>query len=79
MCPAMPTAAGSGYGRGRRPLRERGGFVLLAGGSSAGKTRSAAEAVKAELPDWWLVHPAGPGQVAELAADPPQPDGAVAG
>jgi hypothetical protein len=49
---------------------ERGGFVLLVGGSSVGKTRCAAEAVKARLPDWWLVHPAGPGEVAELAAAP---------
>jgi hypothetical protein len=50
---------------------ERGGFVLLVGGSSVGKTRSAVEAVKALLPDWWLVHPAGPDQVAALAAAPP--------
>jgi hypothetical protein len=50
---------------------ERGGFVLLVGGSSVGKTRCAAEAVKALLPDWWLVHPAGPGEVAALAAAPP--------
>jgi len=35
----------------------RGGFVLLVGGSSVGKTRSAFEAVTAVLPDWWLVHP----------------------
>jgi transcriptional regulator with XRE-family HTH domain len=35
----------------------RGGFVLLVGGSSVGKTRTAVEAVKAVLPDWWLVHP----------------------
>jgi TIR domain len=49
----------------------RGGFVLLVGGSSVGKTRCAAEAVKALLPDWWLVHPAGPGEVAALAAAPP--------
>ena len=39
---------------------QRGGFVLLVGGSSVGKTRSAAEAVRAVLPDWWLVHPGGP-------------------
>ena len=38
---------------------ERGGFVLLVGGSSVGKTRCAAEAVKTLLPDWWLVHPDG--------------------
>jgi len=49
---------------------ERGGFVLLVGGSSVGKTRCAFEAVKALLPDWWLVHPAGPDQVAALAAAP---------
>ena len=50
---------------------QRGGFVLLAGGSSVGKTRCAAEGVKALLPHWWLVHPAGPDQVAALAQAPP--------
>ena len=51
----------------------RGGFVLLVGGSSVGKTRCAAEAVKAMLPDWWLVHPAGPDGVTALAlALPPR-------
>ena len=49
---------------------QRGGFVLLVGGSSVGKTRCAGETVRALLPDWWLVHPAGPGQVAALAAAP---------
>ena len=49
---------------------QRGGFVLLVGGSSVGKTRCAVETVRALLPDWWLVHPAGPGQVAALAAAP---------
>ena len=49
---------------------ERGGFVLLVGGSSVGKTRCAAEAVRALLPNWWLVHPAGPAEVAALAAAP---------
>ena len=48
----------------------RGGFVLLVGGSSVGKTRCAVETVRALMPDWWLVHPAGPGQVAALAAAP---------
>jgi hypothetical protein len=33
---------------------KRGGFVLLVGGSSVGKTRCAVEAVKALLPDWRL-------------------------
>ena len=50
---------------------ERGGFVLLTGGSSVGKTRCAAEAVRSLLPDWWLVHPAAPGEVTVLAAAPP--------
>ena len=45
--------------------------MLLTGGSSVGKTRCAAEAVKALLPDWWLIHPVGPTEVAELAAVPP--------
>jgi hypothetical protein len=49
---------------------ERGGFVLLVGTSSVGKTRCAAEAVRALLPDWWLVHPAGPEQVTALAQAP---------
>ena len=47
---------------------ERGGFVLLVGGSSVGKTRCAAEAVRALLRDWWLVHPAGPAEISALAA-----------
>ena len=51
---------------------ERGGFALLVGGSSVGKTRCAVQAVKTLLPDWWLVHPAGPGQVAALAQAPPR-------
>ena len=51
---------------------QRGGFVLLVGGSSVGKTRCAFEAVKELLPDWWLVHPAGPDQVAALARAPSQ-------
>jgi len=50
---------------------QRGGFVLFVGGSSVGKTRCAVEAVKALLPDWWLVHPAGPTEVTALAAAPP--------
>ena len=49
---------------------QRGGLVLLVGGSSVGKTRCAVEAVKALLPDWWLVHPAGSGGVAALAQAP---------
>ncbi len=48
----------------------KGGFVLLVGGSSVGKTRCAFEAVKALLADWWLVHPTGPAEVAALARAP---------
>ena len=48
----------------------RGGFVLLVGGSSVGKTRCGVEAVQALLPEWWLVHPAGPDQVAALTLAP---------
>ena len=48
---------------------QRGGFVLLVGGSSVGKTRCAVEAVQA-LPGWWLVHPDGPAEVAALAQAP---------
>ena len=51
---------------------ERGGFVLLVGGSSVGKTRCAFEAVTALLSDWWLVHPAGPGEIAALVQAPPR-------
>jgi hypothetical protein len=50
---------------------ERGGFVLLVGGSSVGKTRCAYEAVLTVLDDWWLIHPAGPAEVAALAKRPP--------
>ena len=50
---------------------QRGGFVLLVGSSSAGKTRTVVEAVKTLLPDWWLVHPAEPAEVADLAHAPP--------
>ena len=44
--------------------------MLLVGGSSVGKTRSAFEAVTALLPDWWLVHPAEPAEIAELESAP---------
>jgi hypothetical protein len=50
----------------------RGGLVLLVGGSSVGKTCCAFEAVKALLPEWWLVHPPGPAEVTALA-DAPTP------
>jgi len=52
---------------------ERAGFVLLVGGSSVGKTRCAYEAIRALLPDWWLVQaadPADPVEIRALAEDP---------
>lgn len=52
---------------------ERGGFVLLVGGSSVGKTRSAYEAVRELLSDWWLVHssrPTDPVEIRDLVAAP---------
>lgn len=45
---------------------DRGAFVLLVGRSSAGKTRSLYEAVRATLAESWLVVPDGPGDVAAL-------------
>jgi len=66
----VPRDADAGVRAKVEAAAERGGFVLLVGGSSVGKTRCAVEAVRALLPDWWLVHPAGPGEVAALARAP---------
>jgi hypothetical protein len=51
---------------------EHGGFVLLVGGSSVGKTRALFEAIRVALPDWWLIHPdsAEPEATRALAAAP---------
>ncbi|WP_144118301.1 hypothetical protein [Catellatospora sichuanensis] len=49
---------------------ERGGFVLLVGGSSVGKTRTLVEAVRAVLPQWWLLHPADVTAINVYAANP---------
>lgn len=46
---------------------ERGCFVLLVGRSSVGKTRTLYEAIQAEVPDWWLFHPSGAGDVRMFA------------
>jgi TPR repeat protein/transcriptional regulator with XRE-family HTH domain len=45
-----------------------GGLVVLVGGSSTGKTRTAYEAVRVELPDWRLLHPADPAELATAVA-----------
>ncbi|GHH22540.1 hypothetical protein [Streptomyces rubradiris] len=63
-------------GDGLRPRIEeasrRGGFVLLVGDSSVGKTRSLYEAINALLPDWWLVHPSDAAQIEHLAGLSPR-------
>ncbi len=48
----------------------QGGFVLLVGGSSVGKTRALFEAVRVLLPEWWLVHPADADEIREFARAP---------
>ena len=53
-----------------RRAAERGGFVLLVGGSSAGKTRCAYECIRDLLADWWLLHPANADEVRAFAAAP---------
>ena len=58
---------------------QAGGFVLLVGGSSVGKTRCAVEAVKTLLPEWWLVHPAGPDRGQRAGPGTAAADGGVAG
>ncbi len=47
-----------------------GGMVLLNGGSSVGKTRAMFEAIRAVLPDWWVVQPGDPAAVEAFAEAP---------
>jgi transcriptional regulator with XRE-family HTH domain len=51
---------------------EQGGFVVLLGGSSVGKSRMLFEALLAIVPDWQLIHPdfGDPGQLRALAGSP---------
>ncbi|MFJ9782664.1 hypothetical protein ACIRSS_23995 [Amycolatopsis sp. NPDC101161] len=49
---------------------QQGGFVLLVGDSSVGKTRALFEAVKATMSDWWLLHPSDAEPLREFAARP---------
>lgn len=53
-----------------RAASERGGLVLLVGGSSSGKTRTLVEAVQESLPDWWLLHPATTDVISTFVAAP---------
>jgi hypothetical protein len=55
----------AGCGRG-------GGFVLLIGESSVGKTRSLLEALRSVSPNRWLIQPADVAEICALAADPPR-------
>ena len=71
--PRDADAAGSGVRAKVAAAAERGGFMLLVGGSSVGKTRCAAEAVRALLPDWcWCTRP---GQERWPSWRPPRPRG----
>jgi RNA polymerase sigma factor (sigma-70 family) len=47
-----------------------GAFLVLVGGSSVGKTRSAFEAIKEVAPDWWLYHPVDVTEIDRFAAAP---------
>ncbi|HEX6354753.1 hypothetical protein [Actinophytocola sp.] len=47
--------------------RERGGFVLLTGDSSVGKSRTLFEALREVVPEWWLLHPSDAVQVRQAA------------
>lgn len=51
-------------------LAQLGGFLLLLGGSSVGKTRSVFEALRATLPGWWIVHPRDGAELQSLADRP---------
>jgi hypothetical protein len=53
-------------------LPDRGSFVVLVGGSSAGKTRSLYEAVYELVPDWWLVQPSEAADLLRLRNAPPR-------
>jgi hypothetical protein len=53
-------------------LPDRGQFVIMVGGSSAGKTRSLYEAIYELVPDWWLVQPAETSDLLDLRTSPPR-------
>ncbi|XVQ85077.1 tetratricopeptide repeat protein [Microbispora siamensis] len=50
---------------------ERGGFIVLVGDSSVGKTRCAYEAIRELVPQWWLFHPANAEEVRRAAEATP--------
>ncbi|GAA4967567.1 hypothetical protein GCM10025331_70440 [Actinoplanes utahensis] len=57
----LPAYIERDFDPGLREMLRPGGFVLLRGGSSTGKTRALFEAVRETLPDWWLSHGDGDG------------------
>ena len=61
-----------------KAAKKHGGFLLLVGGSSVGKTRCAVEAVKTLLQDWWLVPAGRPGRGGRAGAGVIPADGGVA-
>ena len=69
-CRGTPTPASSGCAPRWRSPPSRGGFVLLVGGSSVGKTRTAVEAVQSVAARLVAGHPARADQVTALAAAP---------
>ncbi|MFD3537668.1 hypothetical protein [Streptomyces sp. NPDC058664] len=50
-----------------RGMKGAGGMLLLVGEPSTGKSRSAYEAVRNELSDWWLLRPQDVAELQELA------------
>ncbi|MFG2712400.1 hypothetical protein ACGFX2_17880 [Streptomyces goshikiensis] len=50
-----------------REMKGTGGVLLLVGEPSSGKSRSAHEAVRAELPGWWLLRPRDAAELEGLA------------
>ncbi|PRY46711.1 hypothetical protein [Umezawaea tangerina] len=56
--------------------RDNGGFVLLVGESTAGKSRCAFEAVRRELPDHWIIAPPAAGDLSPVLSrvSLPEPD-----
>ncbi|GAA3123358.1 hypothetical protein [Nonomuraea salmonea] len=51
---------------------QRGGLVVLVGGSCVGKTRCAYEGLLAVVPDRWLLHPADTAQIRRAAETGPE-------
>jgi len=49
---------------------EQGCFLVLVGPAASGKTRALYEAVRATVPDWWLVHPDSSDEIRALAESP---------